>query len=63
MLFYKYFAAVSVASSVQVTLNSIFRIFCSTATNKIVIKLTKLKRQNVKLKYLEDINQLVIKRS
>ena len=57
----KYFAAISVASSVQVTLQFYFQIFYSTAPNKIVIKLTKLKRQNVKLKYLEDIKQLVIK--
>ena len=57
----KYFAAISVASSVQVTLQFYFQIFYNTAPNKIVIKLTKLKRQNVKLKYLEDIKQLVIK--
>ena len=57
----KYFAAISVASSVQVTLQFYFQIFYNTAPNKIVIKLTKLKRQNVKLKYLEDIKQLEIK--
>ena len=57
----KYFAAISVASSVQVTLQLYFQIFYSTAPNKIVIKLTKLKRQTVKLKYLEDKKQLVIK--
>ena len=61
-MFCKYFAAILVASSVQVTLySSIFTVFYSWAPNKIVIKLTTLKRQNVKLNYLEDINQLVIK--
>ena len=50
----KYFAATSVASSVQLTLQF-------TVPTKIVIKLTKLKGQNLKLKYLEDIKQLVIK--
>ena len=45
-LFYKYFAAISVASSVQVTLQFYFQIFYSTAPNKIVIKLTKLKNTN-----------------
>ena len=30
-------------------------------TTQLLIKLTKLKRQHVKLKYLEDIKQLVIK--
>ena len=35
--------------------------FYTTAPNRIVIKLTKLKIQMLKLKYLEDINQLVIK--
>ena len=50
-----------VASSVQVTLQASFQIFYSTAPDKIVIKLTKLKRQNVELKYLEDIKQLIIK--
>ena len=57
---YIYFAAISVASSVQVTLQLYFQIFYSTAPNKIVIKLTKL-RQTVKLKYLEDKKQLVKK--
>ena len=57
---YIYFAAISVASSVQVTLQLYFQIFYSTAPNKIVIKLTKLKN-TVKLKYLEDIKLLVIK--
>ena len=33
--------------------------FHTTAPNKIVIKLTKLKIQMLKLKYLEDINQLI----
>ena len=56
----KYFATISVASSVQVTLKFYFQIFYSTAPNKIVIKLKKLKRKNVKLKYLEDIKQLII---
>ena len=60
-LWCKYFAAISVASSVQVTLQFYFQISYSTAPNKIVLKLTKLKRQNIKLKYLEDIKQLVIK--
>ena len=55
----KYFAAISVASSEQVTLQFYFQIFYSTAPNKIVIKLTKLKRQNVKLKCLGYIKQLV----
>ena len=41
--------------------NSIFTIFYKTALNKIVIKLTKLKSQDVQLKYLADINLLVIK--
>ena len=35
--------------------------FYGTVPNKIVIKLTKLKRQNVKLRYLQDVNQLAIK--
>ena len=40
---------------------SIFTILYSTASpNKIVIKSTNLKIQNVKLKYLEEINQLPI---
>ena len=42
----KYFAAISVASSVQVTLQFYFQIFYSTDPNKIVIKLTKLKNTN-----------------
>ena len=42
----KHFAAISVASSVQVTLQLYFQIFYSTAPNKIVIKLTKLKKTN-----------------
>ena len=42
----KYFAAILVASSVQVTLQLYFQIFYSTAPNKIVIKLTKLKKTN-----------------
>ena len=45
-LFCKYFTAISVASSVQVTLQFYFQIFYSTAPNKIVIKLTKLKNTN-----------------
>ena len=45
-LFHKYFAAMSVASSVQVTLQFYFQIFYSTAPNKIVIRLTKLKNTN-----------------
>ena len=57
----KYFTAILVASSVQVTLQFYFQIFYSTVPNKIVIKLTHLKRQTVKWKYLEDIRQLVIK--
>ena len=52
----KYFAAISVASSVQVSLQFYFT---AQPLIKIVIKLTKLKKQNVKLKYLEDIKQLV----
>ena len=55
--FCKYFAAISVASSIQVTLQFYFQIFYSTAPNDIVIKLTKQKLQNVRLKYLEDIKQ------
>ena len=42
----KYFAAILVASSVEVTLQSYFQIFYSTAPNKTVIKLTKLKKTN-----------------
>ena len=57
----KYFAAISVASSLQVTLQLYFQIFYSTALNKIFIKLTKLRRQTAKLKHLKDIKQLVIK--
>ena len=45
-LLFKYFAAISVASSVQVALQFYFQIFYSTAPNKIVIKLTKLKNTN-----------------
>ena len=60
-LFCKNFAAISLASSVQVTLKFYFQIFYSRAPNKIVIKLTKLKIQTVKLKYLEDKKQLVIR--
>ena len=41
-----YFAAIPVASSVQVTLQFYFQIFYSTAPNKISIKLTKLKKTN-----------------
>ena len=59
-LLYKYFAAIMVAPSVQVTLQFYFQIFYSTAPSKTVIKLTKLKKQNVKLKYLEDIKQLIV---
>ena len=33
--------------------------FYTTTRNKIAIKLTKLKIQMLKLKYLEDINQLI----
>ena len=39
----KYFAVISVASSVQVTLQFYFQILYITAPNKIVIRLTKLK--------------------
>ena len=56
-----YFGVISVASSLQVTLQLYFQIFYSTALNKIFIKLTKLKRQTAKLKHLKDIKQLVIK--
>ena len=56
-----YFAAISSASSVQVTLQFYFQISYSTAPKKNIIKLANLKRQNVKLKYLEDRKQLVIK--
>ena len=42
----KYFATISVASSVEVTLQFYFEIFYSTAPNKIIIKLRKLKRTN-----------------
>ena len=42
----KYFAAILVASSVQVTLQLYFQIFYSTAPNKTVIKLIKLKKTN-----------------
>ena len=42
----KYLEVVSVTSSVQVTLQLYFQIFYSTAPNKIVIKLTKLKKTN-----------------
>ena len=45
-LFCKYFAAISVASSVKVTLQFYFQIFYSTAINKIVIRLIKLKNTN-----------------
>ena len=45
-LFCKYFAAILVASSVQVTLQFYFQIFYSIAPNKIVIRLTKLKNTN-----------------
>ena len=45
----------------QVTLQFYFQIFYRTAPNEIVIKLAKLKIQNVKLKSLEDIKQLVVK--
>ena len=41
-LFCKYFAAISVASSVQVSLQFYFQIFYSTAPNKIVVRLTKV---------------------
>ena len=62
ILFRKYyFAAILVAFSVQVTLQFCFTIFYSTALNKIVIKLIKLRKQNVKLEYPEKIDQLVIK--
>ena len=46
LLLCKYFAAILVASSVQITLQLYFQIFYSTAPNKIVIKLTKLKKTN-----------------
>ena len=55
ILLCKYFAAISVASSVQVTFYSIFTIFHSTALNKIGIILTKVKRQNVKTHTAEEI--------
>ena len=42
----KYLEVISVTSSVQVTLQLNFQIFYSTAPNKIVIKLTKLKKTN-----------------
>ena len=42
----KYLEVISVTSSVQVTLQLYFQIFYSTAPNKIVIKLTKLKKTN-----------------
>ena len=45
-LFCKYFEAISVASSVQVTLQFYSQIFYSTAPNKIVIRLTKPKNTN-----------------
>ena len=62
ILFRKYyFSAILVAFSVQVTLQFCFTIFYSTALNKIVIKLIKLRKQNVKLEYPEKIDQLVIK--
>ena len=46
----KYFAPISVTSSVQVTLQFYFQQFYSTAPNKTVIKLPQLKRQTVKLR-------------
>ena len=42
----KYLEVISVTSSVQVTLQLYFQIFYSTVPNKIVIKLTKLKKTN-----------------
>ena len=54
ILFCKYFAAILVASSVQVILQYYFTIFYSTAPKEIVIELVKLRRQNIKLKYLGD---------
>ena len=48
ILFCKYFAAISL-------------VFYSKAPNKIIIKFIKLGRQNGTLKYLDHINQLVIK--
>ena len=49
-LFCKYFEAISVASSVQVTLQFYSQIFYSTAPNKIVIRLTKRKNTNCQAK-------------
>ena len=46
----KYFAAFSVASSLQVTLQFYFQIFYTTVPNKIVIKLTKLKKKDCQAK-------------
>ena len=45
-----YLAAISVASSVQVTLQFYFQIFYSRAPNKTVIKLTKIKNTNCSAK-------------
>ena len=45
--------------SVQIALKLYFQTFYSTAPTKIVIILTKLKRKNVKLKYLEDIKKTI----
>ena len=57
----KYYNDMSVASSVEVILQYYFTIFYSTAPNKIAIKLIKLRKQNIKLKFLKRTGQLVIK--
>ena len=46
----KYFAAISVASSLQVTLQSYFQIFYSTAPNTVAIIITKIKKTNCQAK-------------
>ena len=57
-MFHKYFAAILVASSVQVTLQFYFEIFYSTAPNKIVIKLTKLKKANCEAKVSREYKKI-----
>ena len=65
-LFCKYFEAISVASSVQVTLQFYSQIFYSIAPNKIVIRLTKRKNTNCQAKvswgYKTISNKKYIKR-
>ena len=61
ILFCKYFGAIFVASFVPGFFQYYVTIFHNTAPNKVVIKLIKLRKQNVQLKYIKDINQLVIK--